>query len=51
MSGTSFVSVGAACDDYGVMIDVKRWTVDHAGTAKRREELRVQRSAASVVQR
>jgi N-methylhydantoinase B len=46
-----FVSVGAACDDYGVMIDVKRWTVDYAGTAKRRAELRVQRSAASVVQR
>jgi N-methylhydantoinase B len=46
-----FVSVGAACDDYGVMIDVKRWTVDYAGTAKRRAELRVQRSAESVVQR
>jgi hypothetical protein len=38
-------------DDYGVMSDVMRWIVDNAGTAKRRAELQVQRSAASVVQR
>ena len=39
-----FVSVGAARDDYGVVIDVKSWTVDHPGTVKRREELRTQGS-------
>ena len=45
------VSVGAARDDYGVVIDVKSWTVDHPGTVKRREELRTQGSRAPVVQR
>jgi N-methylhydantoinase B len=46
-----FVSVGAARDDYGVMIDVTSWTVDHPGTMKRREELRTRGSTAPVVQR
>ena len=46
-----FVSVDAARDDYGVVIDVKSWTVDHPGTVKRREELRTQGSRAPVVQR
>ena len=46
-----FVSVGAARDDYGVVIDVTSWTVDHPGTMKRREELRTRGSTAPVVQR
>ena len=46
-----FVSVDAARDAYGVVIDVTSWTVDHPGTVKRREELRTQGSRAPVVQR
>ena len=46
-----FVSVGAARDDYGVVIDITSWTVDHPGTMKRREELRTRRSTSPVVQR
>jgi N-methylhydantoinase B len=29
-----------AADDYGVIVDTARWTVDAAATAKRREEIR-----------
>jgi N-methylhydantoinase B len=46
-----FVSVGAARDDYGVVIHITSWTVDHPGTMKRREELRTRRSTSPVVQR
>ena len=28
-----------AADDYGVIVDTARWTVDAAATAKRREEI------------
>jgi hypothetical protein len=45
------VSVDAARDDYGVVIDVTSWTVDHSGTVKRREELRTRGSTAPIVQR
>jgi N-methylhydantoinase B len=41
------VSLGAARDDYGVVIDVETWTVDHARTAQRRAELRAQRGSAA----
>jgi len=41
------VSLGAARDDYGVVIDVGTWTVDHARTARRRAELRAQRGSAA----
>jgi len=41
-----FVSVDAARDDYGVVIDVPTWTVDGAATAQRRAELRARRAAA-----
>jgi len=34
------VSVDAARDDYGVVIDVETWTVDAARTEQRRAELR-----------
>ena len=43
------VSVSAARDDYGVVIDVETWTVDHAGTEQRRAELRVRRLGESAV--
>jgi N-methylhydantoinase B len=43
------VSLGAARDDYGVVIDVGTWTVDHARTAQRRAELRAQRGSAGTV--
>jgi N-methylhydantoinase B len=43
------VSLGAARDDYGVVIDVGTWTVDHARTAQRRAELRAQRGSAGPV--
>ena len=46
-----FVSVGAARDDYGGVIDVTSWTVDHPGTMTRREELRTRGSTAPVAQR
>ena len=46
-----FVSVDAARDAYGVVIDVKSCTVDHPGTVQRREELRTRGSRAPVVQR
>jgi N-methylhydantoinase B len=46
-----FVSVGAARDDYGVVIDVQTWTVDYARTAQRRAELRARRTAAPAVSR
>jgi N-methylhydantoinase B len=29
-----------AADDYGVIVDTARWTVDATATAKRREEIR-----------
>jgi N-methylhydantoinase B len=38
-----FVSVEAARDDYGVVIDVAAWTVDEPATARRRAELRAKR--------
>jgi N-methylhydantoinase B len=38
-----FVSVEAARDDYGVVIDSATWTVDEPGTARRRAELRAKR--------
>jgi N-methylhydantoinase B len=40
------VSVGAARDDYGVVIDTTTWTVDESATRERRAEIRVQRRAA-----
>jgi hypothetical protein len=42
------VSVDAARDAYGVVIDVKSFTIDHAGTVKRREELRTQVAGLDV---
>ena len=29
-----------AADDYGVIVDTARWTIDAAATAKRREEIK-----------
>jgi N-methylhydantoinase B len=43
------VSLGAARDDYGVVIDVGTWTVDQTRTAQRRAELRAQRGSAGPV--
>ena len=37
------VSLAAARDDYGVVIDSATWTVDEPGTARRRAELRARR--------
>ena len=34
------LSAAKAADDYGVIVDTARWTVDAAATAKRREEIR-----------
>jgi hypothetical protein len=42
------VSVDAARDAYGVVIDVKSWTVDHPGTVRRREELRTRGYAREI---
>jgi N-methylhydantoinase B len=42
------VSVDAARDDYGVVIDVPTWTVDAVGTAQRRAELRARRAATTA---
>jgi N-methylhydantoinase B len=34
------LSPAKASDDYGVIVDTARWTVEAAPTAKRREEIR-----------
>jgi N-methylhydantoinase B len=34
------LSAQKAADDYGVIVDTTRWTVDAAATAARREEIR-----------
>ena len=41
-----FISVGAARDDYGVVIDTATWTVDQSGTGQRRAEIRARGPAA-----
>ena len=43
------LSLGAARDDYGVVIDVGTWTVDQTRTAQRRAELRAQRGSAAPI--
>jgi N-methylhydantoinase B len=43
-----FVSIGAARDDYGVVIDAHTCTVDRTRTEERRAELRARRSAGPV---
>jgi len=34
------LSAAKAADDYGVIVDTARWTVDATATTKRREEIR-----------
>jgi len=34
------LSPAKAADDYGVIVDTARWTIDDAATARRREEIR-----------